>query len=276
MNSSLAGSRRGQARWWRGTFGVLTLALGYAACGPAASADRCTYEGWAGECQLRGVTKIREIESFPRAYAVFEVAYEPMDNESPLSPPTSRFELSMPADAEDSFRDHLATHARVACRVAPDDPDACRSGRLQVAVPPYQPPAVAQRAEEPVGCRALEARGVAAPDFKAGRTLSHELDFEPGQSAISQALDAKLRALVAEVQGNPKWQCVAVTGFVTYGEDRSLAEARARAVKQRLVELGVEASRLVTFGAALGAAPEEDRIARPEERRVRLKVLIER
>ncbi len=77
---------------------------------------------------------------------------------------------------------------------------------------------------------------------------------------------------------DPSLECLGVIGQTTPGEPISLAEARARAVKQLLVSLGVDSRRLQTIAAnasvssaGLKAAPTID----PENRRVSLRVLLQ-
>jgi len=250
------------------------LALGYAACGPANSAKRCMYEGWTGTCQLKGVTKIREIESFPRSYAIFEIAYEPVESEDPLSPPTSRFEISIPAQNEAELMAHVQAHPQAACRIDPTSEDTCKQGKLQVSIPTFTPSEIAPEAPLMAGCKQLEARGAANPDFKGGNALEVEFTFAEGAGAPGPEAAAAAKALADQIRANPGWECIAITGFITYGESLALAEVRARAVKNLMLEQGLDTARFVTFAASIGTAQGEDRVARPEERRVKLKVLI--
>ncbi|MCA9628422.1 MAG: hypothetical protein KC766_12180 [Myxococcales bacterium] len=260
----------------RGPIGVALLALGYAACGPAASPNKCMYEGWAGQCQLKGLIKVREMESFPRAFAVFEVTYEPLDTESPLSPPASRFEVMAPADNEGQLEAHFQQYATAACRIDPSSLEACKEGKLQVQVPAFTPTQVAPDAPQQLGCKQLEARGQVNPDFNAGQVLEVEFSFDADSGAPGPDATAKAQQLASLIKSKPGWECIAITGFITFGESLSLAETRARAIKKLLLDQGVDASRFVTFAASIGTAAAEDRVARPEERRVKLKVLIEK
>ncbi|MGE3674947.1 MAG: hypothetical protein AB7K71_35090 [Polyangiaceae bacterium] len=264
-------------RWLaRGPIGIALLALGYAACGPAASSNKCMYEGWMGQCQLKGVIKVREMESFPRAFAVYEVTYEPVDTESPLSPPASRFEVTAPSDNEAQLQAHFQQYATSACRIDPTSEEACKEGKLQVQVPAFTPTAVADAAPEVTGCKQLEARGQVNPDFAAGQVLEVEFAFEANSGDPGPDAAAKAQQLASQIKSKPGWECIAITGFITYGENLGLAETRARAIKKLLMDQGLDTSRFVTFAASIGTAAAEDRVARPEERRVKLKVLIEK
>src|SRR5690606_38795529 len=264
-----------RARPWLGACLALgVLAFGYAACGPANSAKRCMYEGWTGACQLKGVTKVREIESFPRAYAVFEIAYEPVASEDPLSPPTTRFEVSIPAQNESELIAHVQAHAHAACRIDPTSEETCKQGKLQVSIPTFTPSEIAPAAPVIAGCKQLEAAGAANPDFTAGRALEVEFTFAEGAGTPGPEAADAVKALADQIRGNPGWECIAITGFITYGESLGLAEVRARAIKKLMLDQGLDASRFVTFAASIGTAQGEDRVARAEERRVKLKVLI--
>ncbi len=278
-NSALGSTRptRRARRWLlRGPISIALLALGYAACGPAASSNKCMYEGWMGQCQLKGLIKVREMESFPRAFAVFEVTYEPLDTESPLSPPASRFQVMAPADNEAQLMAHYQQYATTACRIDPTSDEACKEGKLQVQVPAFTPTQVAPDAPQVAGCKQLEARGQASPDFQAGQVIEVEFTFDANSGTPSADAAAKAQQLASLIKSKPGWECIAITGFITFGENLSLAETRARAIKKLLLEQGVDAARFVTFAASIGTAAAEDRVARPEERRVKLKVLIEK
>ncbi len=77
---------------------------------------------------------------------------------------------------------------------------------------------------------------------------------------------------------DPSLECLGVVGQTGPGEPISLAEARARAVKQLLISLGVDSRRLLTiaanssvYGTSSNPAPAVD----PESRRVSLRVLLQ-
>jgi outer membrane protein OmpA-like peptidoglycan-associated protein len=91
-------------------------------------------------------------------------------------------------------------------------------------------------------------------------------DAQPVAASVAQRLKA-----------DASLECVAVVGQVAAGEPLALAEARARAIKQLLISLGVDGKRLqtITLTASVfgpGAKPAE---ADAADRRVSLKVLLQ-
>jgi outer membrane protein OmpA-like peptidoglycan-associated protein len=100
--------------------------------------------------------------------------------------------------------------------------------------------------------------------------------FAVGSSALSPDATSTANAVAKRMASEPSLECLGVVGQISPGESPSLAEARARAVKQLLISLGVEAKRLQTiaatasvFGPGSKAQAEE-----PDSRRVSLSVLL--
>ena len=128
------------------------------------------------------------------------------------------------------------------------------------------------------GCAAIDA--ASEQDRLAKRAevevISERFAFAEGSSALSPDATKAANAVAERMASEPSLECLGVVGQISPGESPSLAEARARAVKQLLIALGVEAKRLQTiaatanvFGPGAKAQAEE-----PESRRVSLSVLL--
>ena len=77
---------------------------------------------------------------------------------------------------------------------------------------------------------------------------------------------------------DPGLECLGLVGQTTPGEPVALAEARARAVKQLLISLGVDSRRLLTIAAnarVASSGTQAQPAIDPESRRVSLRVMLQ-
>lgn len=240
----------------------------------------CPSEAWAGTCKLQAVTKVEERE-MPMPYVVYEAIYAPQRNpEYPqFTPNDVVMRFGTPAVHEYALVNHLKQQQEVACR-SPAAPVNCLPETATADVVPFDvehapaaaPPSI-------VGCAAIDA---ASEQDRIARTrtesspLQEHFTFGAGSAAISPDAANSARDVAKRMADDPGLECLGLVGQTTPGEPLSLAEARARAVKQLLVSLGVDSRRLLTIAAnasvaSTGARPAID----PESRRVSLRVMLQ-
>jgi outer membrane protein OmpA-like peptidoglycan-associated protein len=261
----------------------LVGAMALPACGGAT--PHCRPQHWEGQCKLGAVRTVRITEAFPRSYVTLQVSYEPQPNAtSPaLTPPEVRQEFRIPADQEDQLRDHLEHNALLPCQETDLADATCSPGKVQVAIPEFVPhkTQVAAEASGPKNCQLLETEGSSQdkplkPDQLPGIQLPKQLLFATGSADVDAALQGTLSQIAQTLASHPELQCLALTGHVAAGESSLLAAQRARAVKDQLLKLGVDGTRLVSFGGAVPLYGEQqlDRKADPRDQNVALSVLL--
>ena len=260
---------------------VSLLSLSAGCAGESAAHKPCPSPAWSGKCNLRDLTKVEERE-LPMPYVVYEAIYTPQPNsESPeFTPAEARYRLGTPAVHELALVDHLKQQQVVSCHAAAA-PVTCLPGELTADVPPFDLEAAPAAAPSIVGCAAIDApseQDRLARTRSEGVALNERFTFGEGSSALSPDATNTARDISQRMADDPGLECLGLVGQTTPGEAISLAEARARAVKQLLISLGVDSRRLQTIaanaslsGAGSKTAPAID----PESRRVALKVLLQ-
>jgi outer membrane protein OmpA-like peptidoglycan-associated protein len=186
-----------------------------------------------------------------------------------------------PAVHEFALLDHLKQQGLVSCH-ASAAPVSCLPGELSADVRPFDVEQAAPAAGPSiVGCAAIDAPSeqdrLARTRSEAG-AFNERFTFGEGSSALSPDATDTARDVSQRMAKDPGLECLGLVGQTTPGEPISLAEARARAVKQLLISLGVDSRRLQTIaanasvsGAGSKAAPAID----PESRRVSLRILLQ-
>jgi outer membrane protein OmpA-like peptidoglycan-associated protein len=261
---------------------LLVSALSSSAGCASASRKPCPSEAWTGECKLQALTKVEERE-MPMPYVVYEAIYAPQANaEYPQSTPAElRLRFGARGVQELSLVDHLKRQQVVPCRAAAA-PATCLPEEVTADVLPFDP-AQAPSATAPsiVGCAAIDSASeqdrIARSQSEAS-PINERFTFGEGSSSLSPDATSSARDVAKRMADDPSLECLGVVGQTTPGEPVSLAEARARAVKQLLISLGVDSRRLLTIaananvsGGGAAARPAVD----PESRRVSLRVLLQ-
>jgi outer membrane protein OmpA-like peptidoglycan-associated protein len=258
------------------------LWLNAGCAGEGATRKPCPSEAWTGQCTLRDLRKVEERE-MPMPYVVYEAVYAPQPNAAhpQFTPADVRLRFGAPAAREFALVDHLKPQQVVACRSAVE-PVSCLPGEVTADVLPFDPEQTATAAGPGiVGCAAIDA---ASEQDRLARTriegsaVSELFTFGEGSAALSPDAAASARDVAKRMADDPSMECLGLVGQTTRGEPISLAEGRARAVKQLLVSLGVDSRRLLTIaananvsGAAAKTAPAID----DASRRVSLSVLLQ-
>jgi outer membrane protein OmpA-like peptidoglycan-associated protein len=82
-------------------------------------------------------------------------------------------------------------------------------------------------------------------------TIGHFVQFKSHSARLSPEMKATLEIVAQLLRTNPRLERMEVQGYADAGEGRAakwLAEQRARAVRDRLVKLGISAERLIAKG----------------------------
>ena len=258
---------------------ALWLSLG---CASESSVRKpCPSEAWDGKCKLHGLTKVEERE-MPMPYVVYEAIYTPEANADypQFTPGDVRLRFGAPAVHEFALLDHLKQQQEVACR-APATPSTCLPGEVSADVAPFDVErAAAAAAPDIVGCAAIDApseQDRLARTRTEGGTIDERFTFGHGSAALSPDATNTARDVAKHLSDDPNLECVGVVGQTAPGEPISLAESRARAVKQLLVSLGVDSRRLLTIAANASVSASSSKTPPaidPESRRVSLRVLL--
>jgi outer membrane protein OmpA-like peptidoglycan-associated protein len=262
---------------------VLALASSFAMFGCASGQGDCRPETWSGTCQLVQVTKTRQSE-FPLPNVTLQAVYRPQpgSNGPTLMPPDQAKEFTALDRYEDALHAHIEAHKAVRCYINPPPAGQCVPGPLIVEVPDFD----ATHADAtpsntgPKGCAQIEATSTQdrITQAKASQAVINER-FQFGEQSTDLLPDAttNLDALAARLKQTPNWQCVGVVGAWIRGESVAIAFARARAVRDQLVQRGVEPERLLALtvdppvlNASTAAEPPN-----PNDRRVTLSVLLD-
>jgi len=240
----------------------------------------CDSQSWEGKCKLHGLTKIEERE-LPIAYVTYEAIYVPQPNEAhpQFTPSELRLQFGTPAAHEFALVDHLKQQQEVACRAAVAN-ESCLPEQVTADVLPFDAehaPALAPPSI--VGCAAIDAASEQdrlARTRSEGGKIEEYFTFGAGSATISPDATNSARDVAKRMADEPNLECVGIVGQTAAGEPLSLAEARARAVKQLLVSLGVDSRRLLTIAAnANVAASKTATPIDPDTRRASLRVLLE-
>lgn len=258
-----------------------TFALSGAGC--AGGQGECHPNTWSGTCKLVQVSKVRESE-FPLPNVVLEGVYRPQPDATgaTLVPPDARREFGALTKFEEALRTHLNAHPQVRCYVNPPPPGQCQPGPMVVEVPEFDA-AHAQASSEdagPKGCAQIESS--ASQDKitqNSGPTsvITQRFEFTENSAELSPSASADLDALAARIKQARSMQCLGVVGAWVRGETVAVAFARARAVREQLIQRGIEPERMValTVDPAMVGASGVPEPVNAKDRRVSLSVLLE-
>ena len=261
---------------------LAALSFGAGCAGEGASRKPCPSDAWVGKCNLRDLRKVEERE-MPMPYVVYEAIYTPQANASypEFTPADIRVRFGTPAVHEFALIDHLKPQQLVACHAAAA-PVTCLPGELTADVVPFDPGQAAPAAAPTiVGCGAIDS---ASEQDRIARTrtdsstIGERFAFGEGSAALPPEATDSAREVAKRMAADPSLECLGLVGQTTAGEPISLAEARARAVKQLLISLGVDSRRLLTIAAnasVFGAASKTQPAIDPANRRVSLSVLLQ-
>ncbi|MBK7582708.1 MAG: hypothetical protein IPI67_21240 [Myxococcales bacterium] len=260
--------------------GALLLASFFACGGP--SERHCAAEApWSGTCNLKSVTKIREVE-FPAPHGIYEVIYEPQSNPSntTFTPPILREEIRVMSSQEVELDGFFAQHQTATCQMAAPPPGVCEPGKLSINLPPFQPTG-ATPAQQVHGCAQIESQATQdkLPELsKNAAQMPEEILFSEASAVATPEATAQVTAAAARIKANPGIECVAIVGQISPGEQPAVAMERARTVRQLLLQNGVEATRLttLTLTAAVYGGGSEAPPPDPKKRRTTLRILLQR
>ncbi|HET7546018.1 MAG TPA: hypothetical protein VFK05_39385 [Polyangiaceae bacterium] len=257
------------------------LSLSSGCAGEGSARKPCPSEAWVGKCKLHDLTKVEERE-LPMPYVVYEAIYTPQANsEYPeFTPGDVRMRFGTPAMHEFALLDHLKLQQEVACRSAAA-PTTCLPQEVTADVAPFDVEHAAPAAGPGVvGCPAIDAASEQdrlARTRTEGGTIDERFTFGEGSAALSPDAANTGRDIAKRMSEDPGLECVGLVGQTAAGEPISLADARARAVRQLLISLGVDSRRLLTIAAnaSVSAASSKTPAIDQESRRVSLRVLLQ-
>jgi outer membrane protein OmpA-like peptidoglycan-associated protein len=259
---------------------LLAVAASPGCAGEGSARKPCPSDAWLGTCKLASLKQVEERE-MPMPYVVYEAIYAPEANAQypHFTPAELRMRFGTAARSGFALLDHLRAQVSVACR-AKAAPGSCLPGELLADVVPFDPEHVGVAGAPRIsGCAAIDAASEQdrlASSHAEAEQIAERFVFAAGSSALSPDATSTASAVAKRMASEPSLECLGVVGQISPGESPSLAEARARAVKQLLISLGVEAKRLQTIAATASVfgpgskAPAEE----PDSRRVSLSVLL--
>ena len=260
---------------------ALVLVVGAGCAGQSAARADCATSAWSGSCTLRSLTKVED-RDLPIPYVVYEAIYAPqVSTQYPqYTPAEVRLRFGTPAQYEFALQDHLKAQATVTCQ-SPVAQGSCIPEGIVANVTPFDPEhAVIAPPQHATGCAAIEAASEQDrlnQSRNATVVIPDRFLFAVDSSALSPEATTTASAVAKRLQADPTLECVGLVGQITPGESPSLAEARAHAIKDLLISMGVERGRLLTIAVTAnvfgpGAKPlEEDE---RNNRRVSLSVLL--
>ena len=240
-------------------------------------------ESWTGRCQLVRIDKLRDME-FPLPSVELEAIYRPRPLPgSRFTPPDARRQFTALSKHEEALQDHLQAQAEVSCFVNPPPPGQCVPGAMVVDVAPFDAAtAVAKTPEQPKGCASIESTSnqdaiASSTKDSTQHVITERFVFEDGSSALPADAATQADAVAARLKQTPELQCVGVVGQWVRGENAAVAFARARAVRELLIERGVEPERLValTVDAPMVGLTGTPEPPKAEDRRVSISVLLD-
>lgn len=261
---------------------LISLALSAGCSGGNAARKPCPADAWIGTCKLRDLRKVEERE-LPIPYVVFEAIYAPQQNSRypTFTPAEVRLRFGAKAANEFALEDQLKQQSEVAC-YAPTISGTCEAREVVAEVAPFDPERAATApAPHITGCAAIDA---ASEQDRLQQThttpgvVTERFSFAKDSAELDSDAHGTAAAIAQRMSADPHLECLGLVGQINPGETLSLAEARARAVKQLLVSLGVDPKRLLTLAAtanvyAAGKKPASD--VELENRRVTVSVLLE-
>jgi hypothetical protein len=257
---------------WRSAFVALSLVVSTQGLS-CARGGACEWESWRGQCKLDSVKRIRSVERFPRSFVVVEALYAPEDASSRGAPAVIRQEHTIDARHEYDLIKHLRSYASVPCAVHVRDEGVCGTSEMVVAVPGFRPQETVKQSG-PSGCALLDHP--VPGSTRAAEALDEPLRFDEGSATPTSEIVASVSRIAARLSSDSSIECVAVGGQNAYGEDFRLADQRARAIHQMLLDRGVASDRLRVFPAVVptyAGTSAMERVSDPEHRRVHLTIV---
>jgi outer membrane protein OmpA-like peptidoglycan-associated protein len=262
-------------------FGALGLAASAGCAGPTAARADCATSSWSGSCTLRSLTKVED-RDLPIPYVVYEAIYTPQTNAQypQYTPAEVRLRVGAPGQYEFALQDHLKSQSTVTCQ-SPVAQGSCVPEGIVANVVPFDPDrAVIAPPPHATGCAAIEAASEQDrldQSRNANVVIPERFLFDLDSSTLSPDAAGTASEVAKRLQADPSLECIGLVGQTTPGESTSLAEARAHAIKDLLVSLGVDRGRLLTIAVTAsvfgpGSKPGEG--APAGNRRVSLSVLL--
>jgi outer membrane protein OmpA-like peptidoglycan-associated protein len=260
--------------------GVLALLVGAGCAGQSAARADCATSAWSGSCTLRALTKVED-RDLPMPYVVYEAIYTPQPNpqHAQYTPAEVRLRFGAPGQYEFALQDHLKAQSTVSCQ-SPVAQGSCIPEGIVANVLPFDaehaavaPPTHAS------GCAAIEAASEqdrVNQSRNATVVMPERFVFDVDSAALSPEATTTASGVAKQLQADPTLECVGLVGQITPGESASLAEARAHAVKELLVSMGVARGRLLTIAVTANVFGPGAKVqdAEPNKRRVSLSVLL--
>jgi len=248
-------------------------------CGPKAS---CRPETWSGTCRLQSVTKVRET-ALPLPGVVVEAIYQPVNTDGQVALlPDVRREFAALSKHETALLEHVNAHASAVCYVQSPPPGQCNPGAMIVDVPEFDATKVSVAEEDtgPKGCAQIDAASsqdrIQQHQTEAD-TVTERFQFPESSADLPGDASALADAIASRMKQDTTIQCLGVVGQYVRGENLEIAFARARAVRQLLIDKGIEPERLVAITLdrpVTGASGSLDPSS-PTDRRVTLRVLLQ-
>jgi outer membrane protein OmpA-like peptidoglycan-associated protein len=257
------------------------LVSSFFACGGPSQRSCASEAPWSGTCKLKSVVKIRHTE-LPVPHGIFEVIYEPQSNPSNpnFTPPALREEIRVLASQELELDDYFKKNETAPCQMAASPQGTCQPGAVSIALPQFQPTG-ATPSQEIRGCAQIESQASQdrLPELsKNAQQMPEIMLFGESSAATTPEIVQAAQAVAQRIKSSPGIECVAVVGQVSPGEQGAVATERAKAIRQILLQNGVEPARLTTitvtaavYGGGTEAPPPD-----PAKRRVTLRVLLAR
>ena len=214
-------------------------------------------------------------------YVVYEAIYAPEHNAKypQFTPADVRMRFGSPAKNEYALVDHLKAQAVVTCHAAAIS-GSCLPQDVVADVVAFDPerstPAEAPRT---MGCAAIDASSEQdrlAKSRSSASAVTERFAFAENSAALAPEATTDASAVAKRLLEDPSIECLGLVGQTSPGESASLAEGRARAVKQLLISLGVDSKRLLTIAATASVyGPNADRkTPDADSRRVSLSILL--
>ena len=256
---------------------ILTLILYNCGGIPA----ECHATPWSGTCQLIQVTKIRESE-FPLPNVVLEGIYRPQPAAgSAVVPADARKEFSALSKFEDALQAHLRASAAVRCYVNSPPPGQCQPGPMVLEVPEFDPARAQAAAVDagPQGCAQIESsssQDKITQNKSANVTIEQRFEFAENSADLASAAGPDLDLLATRLKQERGLACVGVVGSWVRGESVAVAFARARAVREQLIQRGIAPERMLalTVNPPMVGSSGTPEPVNPKDRRVSISVLL--
>lgn len=268
-------------RWLLGALPGAVLVSSFFACGGPSERSCAAEAPWSGTCKLKSVVKVRHAE-LPVPHGIFEVIYEPQSNPSSpnFTPPALREEIRVLANQELELGDYFKKHETAPCQMAAPPQGTCQPGKVSINLPPFQPTG-ATAAQEVHGCAQIESQATQdkLPELsKNAQQMPEVMLFEQASAVAGAEVTQAAAAAAQRMKATPGIECVAVVGQVSPGEHPSVANERAKAVRDLLLKNGIDASRvtIVAVTAAVYGGGTEAPPPDPQKRRVTLRILLSR